>query len=196
MRLRNRFHDGIFCIVVVCIMPLVVIPAWSQPSPAHALLARDGPEAASPAPETAARAVLTHDPVAATARVAPDGEGDKSGESRDAASLAGSVRELQQQVRDLQTTVKEIKDEARRYRDETQQLKHELARTREQIDSIETSSIHVGNSGSAGQSSEPPARIVGASQSDRDPTGQDQAGTVTKIEENQELLNQKLSEQD
>jgi regulator of replication initiation timing len=107
-------------------------------------------------------------------------------------SLSDSIRQLQAQILQLQTAVQDIRQEAGRYRAETLELKRELEATRQKLDSIdlpararvEASPTHVDASTVQDSQAE-----TGAA------TDRSTEGRLTKLEEDQQLLNGKVEEQ-
>lgn len=100
-------------------------------------------------------------------------------------SLNDSLRQLQSQIQQLQSAVREIKEEAERYRSETLELRRELQTTRARLDSVA-----------------PPAKPAdGGTQAASDTSGTASAGTqsmedrVTRLEEDQQLLDVKIADQ-
>lgn len=107
----------------------------------------------------------------------------------DASSLRDSVHQLQLQIQQLQSATQEIKQEADHYRAETLELKRELDLTREKLDAV---------SSSAGTSAPQPANSESAPESRSAAVQPDQKNLpdrVARLEEDQQLLNDKVDEQ-
>lgn len=107
----------------------------------------------------------------------------------DAASVRDSVRQMQLEIQQLQSLMRDMKEEADRYHAETLELKHELELTRQKLDSATA----------AGTVPTPPAvnDLVSpqVSQSPDKPAAGDSSGRLQHLEEDQELLRDKVDEQ-
>lgn len=108
----------------------------------------------------------------------------------DSSSLRDTVRQLQLQIQQLQAVTQEMKQEANRYRAETLQLKNELDLTRQKLDAL---------AGAAGIPQTVRASASEIPQQDQPETapGDDKSlpQRVTKLEEDHQLLSDKVDEQ-
>ena len=107
-------------------------------------------------------------------------------------SLSDSVRQLQLQIQQLQAVVQDIKEESDRFRAETAQLRRELQTTRERLNSIDSSSKRPEDGPQVD------SKVQGAhdGQSASGPAGEKSlAERVAKLEEDQQLGNNKIEEQ-
>jgi hypothetical protein len=120
---------------------------------------------------------------AATVR-AQESAGNTS--ASDASSLRDSVHQMQLQIQQLQTLVQGMKEEADRYHTETLQLRHELELTREKLDAMN------GSAAAASSQSFAPEESRSATES---PDEKSIPERVTRLEEDQQLLNGKVEEQ-
>ena len=105
--------------------------------------------------------------------------------SPDQATLAETVRQLQQQVNELRTVVTELRDESARYRNETRELRQELRTAIDQQGAVDArvSNSAAGPSDNVSNNATPsPAEVVS---SDR----------LAKLEEEYELLSGKVDDQ-
>lgn len=104
-------------------------------------------------------------------------------------SLQDSVAELQKQVRDLQDAVKEIHAEAARYRSEVMVLQRELESTQKQLAS---SAGPASPAASADKSAE---QSVAAQDGEQGTEAQSTEQRLARVEEQQQLLSDKVDEQ-
>src|SRR5262249_23039508 len=107
-------------------------------------------------------------------------------------SLSESVRQLQLQIQQLQSAVQEIRQESEHYREETMELRRELEATRKKLDAFDHAPGTLADTASA-QLKSPPAGETPASQQRDEKTGL--ATRVDKLEEDQQLLDARVTEQ-
>src|SRR5262249_42930592 len=100
-------------------------------------------------------------------------------------SLNDSIRQLQAQIQQLQSAVREIKEEAENYRAETLELKHELQTTRARLDLIAPAKPRDG----AIQAASDTQSGAGSTEN------QSVEGRVARLEEDQQLLDSKVTDQ-
>jgi len=115
----------------------------------------------------------------------------ESAESKqsETSELRESVRQMQLQIQQMQQLMREMKEEADHYRTETQHLEHELQVTRQQLSSLQPSAAEAGASSiaqtSASQDSSSAATAAEGKTEQR----------LTRLEEDAELMNQKIEDQ-
>src|SRR5256885_15212601 len=108
------------------------------------------------------------------------------------ASVADSLRQLQQQVQQLQAAMQEMKEETGRYRAETVELRRELQATRRQLDTLQ---------GPATAAAFRTADIQGAQETEKNQSDSSSADSktidqrMTRLEEDQQLLSAKVDDQ-
>lgn len=122
---------------------------------------------------------------AAGAQESTDGSQSETSELRE------SVRQMQLQIQQLQQLMREMKEEADHYHAETQHLEHELELTREKLSSLQLSPTSGTGPSSVAESSS-------AQESHSAVPGTDSKSTeqrLTKLEEDAELINEKIEDQ-
>ncbi|HEV2963679.1 MAG TPA: hypothetical protein VG649_17770 [Candidatus Angelobacter sp.] len=110
----------------------------------------------------------------------------------ESASVADSIRQLQQQVQQLQAAMQEMKDETGRYRAETLELRRELQATHRKLDTLQAAASPVALSMSDGPRSQEAEKNQSESSS-ADSKTVDQR--MTRLEEDQQLLAAKVEDQ-
>ncbi|HEY6351804.1 MAG TPA: hypothetical protein VI636_20600 [Candidatus Angelobacter sp.] len=128
-------------------------------------------------------------PLAAWALGATAGAQDSAaGQQSETTELRDSIHQMQIQIQQMQGLMREMKEEADRYRSETQQLEHELELTRQRLDFLQPP---VAASPSPATEAYPGQE----SRSERSAAGTQAEQRITRLEENEELINGKLDEQ-
>ncbi|HEY6253149.1 MAG TPA: hypothetical protein VI685_24595 [Candidatus Angelobacter sp.] len=115
-------------------------------------------------------------------------ESAASGQS-ETSELRDSIRQMQVQIQQMQGLMREMKEEADHYRSETRQLEHELELTRQKLNSLQAPLAGAGPSSGAQTDSTQESRsgnTAADAQTDQ---------RLTKLEEDQELMNGKIEEQ-
>lgn len=109
-----------------------------------------------------------------------------------AAPVAASLRELQEQVRELGAMLRNVREEAARSRAEIQELRHELEATRALLSSGEGSAQSAAAAPDAALGS---LHAVASGTEDPRPPSQTSAERVARLEEEQQLLSAKVDDQ-
>lgn len=108
------------------------------------------------------------------------------------ASVADSIRQLQQQVQQLQAAMQQMKEETGRYRAETVELRRELQATHRQLETLQGGPAAVAYRTSL---------TSGTQETDKTQTESSSAdsktvdGRITRLEEDQQLLSAKVEDQ-
>src|SRR5579864_1844396 len=111
-----------------------------------------------------------------------------AGGQSETSELRDSIHQMQLQIQQMQGLMHEMKDEADHYRSETLKLEHELALTRQQLSSLQPSAA----------ANPPPGTETEATQESRSGATAQAPKTelrIAKLEEDAELMNDKLDEQ-